>query len=67
MSDSHKARFGTLCKWWKDTVLCSRNQKRAWSSRKRIETRIRRRRESRQLESELVGELDALQEGGTDG
>jgi len=32
------------CKCWKDTVLASRNQKHAWSTRKRIETRIARRR-----------------------
>jgi len=35
MSDSHKARYGTSCKHWKDTVLASRCQKRAWSRAKR--------------------------------
>jgi hypothetical protein len=36
MSDSRKARYGTHCKFWKDTVFRSRSQARARSTRKRI-------------------------------
>jgi hypothetical protein len=31
------------CKFWKDTVLGSRSQKRAWAKRKRIRAHQRRR------------------------
>jgi len=43
VSRSHKPRYGTRCKLWKDTVRSSRSQKRAWAIRKRIEARARRR------------------------
>lgn len=44
MSKSNKARHGQNCKHWKDTVLASRSQKRAWSKtkqRKRQQERTR--------------------------
>jgi len=55
MARSNKARYGTSCKRWKDTMLASRNQKKAWSSRKKIETRISRHRLKVALEKELDG------------
>lgn len=36
MSRSEKSRHGTGCKFWKDTVLASRSQKRAWTKTKQI-------------------------------
>lgn len=48
MSKSHKARFGTTCTTWKDTVLASRSQKRAWSKRKRIRAQQERARDKAQ-------------------
>jgi len=42
MSDSHKARHGTNCKHWKDTVLASRSQKRAWTKTKQIQNQRKR-------------------------
>jgi hypothetical protein len=36
MSDSHKARHGTNCKTWKDTVYASRSQAQARSKRKKL-------------------------------
>jgi hypothetical protein len=40
------------CKFWKDSVWFSANQKRAWSTRKRIENRIKRRRANRLAQKE---------------
>lgn len=45
MSRSNKPRYGMKTKYWKDSVLGSRSQKKAWSKRKKIETRIKRRGE----------------------
>jgi hypothetical protein len=44
MADSHKARYGQHCKHWKDSVLASRSQKRAWSKRKQIRVQQERAR-----------------------
>jgi hypothetical protein len=44
MSRSDKARHGTTCKLWKDTVLASRSQKRAWAKRKQIRSQQERAR-----------------------
>jgi hypothetical protein len=44
VSDSRKARHGTHCKVWKDTVLASRSQKRAWRKRKRVRAQQERAR-----------------------
>lgn len=55
MARSNKARYGMRCKFWKDTVFASRSQKKAWSSRKKIETRISRHRLKASLEKELAG------------
>lgn len=44
MSKSNKARNGTSCKRWKDTVLASRSQKRAWAKRKQIRAQQERAR-----------------------
>lgn len=49
MSDSHKARYGVTCSHWKDSVLASRSQKRAWSKRKRIRSQQERARAKRQV------------------
>jgi hypothetical protein len=50
MSDSHKARYGMSCWHWKDSVLASRSQKRAWSKRKRIRSQQERARAKRQVQ-----------------
>lgn len=42
-----------MCKRWKDTVLGSRSQKRAWSKRKRIRAQQERAREKSELQKEL--------------
>jgi hypothetical protein len=44
MSKSNKARFGTKCKVWKDTVFASRSQKRALTKRKRRQAQQERSR-----------------------
>lgn len=49
MSDSHKSRFGMNCHHWKDSVLASRSQKRAWSKRKRIRAQQERSRDKREV------------------
>ena len=43
MSKSNKARHGMRCKHWKDTVLASRSQKRAWAKKKRRDACAERR------------------------
>lgn len=53
MSRSHKARYGTTCETWKDTVLASRSQKRAWARRKRLRTQRDRARRKVHDETEL--------------
>lgn len=53
MSRSNKARHGTRCQRWKDTVLASRAQAAAWSTRKRIETQRERARDKRRLRDDL--------------
>lgn len=50
MSDSNKARHGVKCQHWKDSVLASRSQKRAWTKRKRIRSQQERARSKRQVE-----------------
>lgn len=50
MSRSNKARNGTQCKRWKDTVLGSRSQKRAWTKRKRIRAQQERARQKAELQ-----------------
>jgi uncharacterized protein (DUF924 family) len=52
MSDSNKSRHGTLCKRWKDTVLASRSQARAWSKRKQIRSQQERARSKATMEKE---------------
>jgi len=44
MSRSNKARYGTSCKLWKDTVFGSRSQKQAWAKRKQIRAQQERAR-----------------------
>ncbi len=53
MSDSNKSRFGTRCKFWKDTVLSSRSQKRAWSKRKKINSQKDRQAGKNNLRKEV--------------
>jgi len=55
MARSNKPRYGTRCKFWKDTMLASRNQKKAWSTRKRIETKRKRHADKAALEKEADG------------
>lgn len=43
MSRSNKARYGTKCKHWKDTVYASRPQVRAYTKKKRRAARSERR------------------------
>ncbi len=52
MSRSHKPRYGMRCKSWKDTVLASRSQKRAWAKRKQISGQQTRRRAQALLRKE---------------
>lgn len=54
MSKSNKPRYGTGCKHWKDSVLASRSQKRAWAKRKQITTQQVRRKAAAQLRTELA-------------
>ncbi len=54
MSDSTKARYGTSCSLWKDTVRASRSQKRAWSRRKRIRAQEERSRAKAALRQEIA-------------
>jgi|HubBroStandDraft_1064217.scaffolds.fasta_scaffold234769_2 hypothetical protein len=49
MSDSRKARHGTRCKHWKDTVHASRAQSRARSKRKRVRSQRERAQRSEAL------------------
>jgi hypothetical protein len=56
MSRSNKARNGTRCKRWKDTVLGSRSQKRAWSKRKQIKNHQDRARGKAETRDEVVTE-----------
>jgi hypothetical protein len=53
MSKSNKARYGTNCTTWKDTVLASRSQKRAWSKRKQIRTQQDRAKAKATLHDEI--------------
>lgn len=62
MARSHKPRFGMCCKFWKDTMRASRSQKRTWSTRKRIETQRRRRREAAEFRAGLEGEEELRDE-----
>ncbi len=52
MSRSNKTRNGTRCKRWKDSVLESRSQKRAWSKRKRIRSQAERTRANAETRAE---------------
>lgn len=58
MSRSNKARYGTKCRWWKDTVYASRCQVRAYSKKKRR----RARQERRKAGVEARKEVDAPEE-----
>ena len=49
MSRSDKARHGTGCKLWKDTVLASRSQKRAWKKTKQLKGQQERTRAKAEL------------------
>lgn len=49
MSRSNKARYGTKCKHWKDTVYASRPQVRAYAKKKRRRARAERRIEKQTL------------------
>ena len=42
MSKTNKSRYGMRCKYWKDSVLESRSQKRAWRKRKQIRSQMER-------------------------
>jgi hypothetical protein len=52
MARSNKARFGTNCALWKDTVLASRSQKRAWTKTKQIKNQQDRTRAKAALRKE---------------
>jgi hypothetical protein len=52
MSRSNKARHGTQCKIWKDTVLASRSQKCAWTKTKQIKNQQERTRAKAELRKE---------------
>ena len=52
MSRSNKARYGTKCKHWKDTVYASRPQVRAYSKKKRRRSRAERRQQKQDLTQE---------------
>lgn len=54
MSKSHKARHGTRCKYWKDTGLNSRSQKRAWSKTKQRTRQRDRTRAKASLRAEAM-------------
>lgn len=56
MSRSDKARHGTACKFWKDSVLASRSQKRAWSKRKQLRAQQDRARGKATLHDEIARE-----------
>jgi hypothetical protein len=58
MSRSNKSRYGQRCKFWKDTVLGSRNQKRAWSKRKQIETQAERTGAKAEVRAEVETDRD---------
>jgi len=53
MSDSNKARFGTNCKKWKDTVLASKSQKKAYTRFKRKRSRKERHAENLNAKKEI--------------
>ena len=53
MSRSKKPRYSTRSKFWKDTVLASRSQKRAWSTRKQIRTQQERMRAKTDLRRQI--------------
>ena len=63
MSDSHKARFGMGCRHWKDSVLSSRSQKRAWSKRKRIRSQQERAEAKRRMLIHLQEGIDDARVG----
>lgn len=52
MSRSNKPRHGRSCKRWKDTMLASRSQKRAWAKRKQIRSQQERTRAKTELRAE---------------
>jgi hypothetical protein len=49
MSRSNKSRNGTNCKRWKDTVLGSRSQKRAWTKAKQRRSQAERARSKAEI------------------
>ena len=53
MSKSNKSRYGMYCGKWKDTVLASRSQRRAWAKRKRIRSQQERSRSKAEVEKEM--------------
>jgi hypothetical protein len=53
MSDSRKARHGTQCKTWKDTVYASRSQAQARSKRKKVRSQRDRARGKAQSRKEM--------------
>ncbi len=50
MSRTSKARYGQHCKFWKDTLLVSRPQVKAYAKKKRRHTRAARRTKKQELE-----------------
>lgn len=60
MSRSKKARYGTGCKFWKDTMLVSRPQAKAYSKKKRRRARKERRvsKQDLQLTADLTPNKD---------
>lgn len=56
MSKSNKARHGQNCKHWKDTVLASRSQKRAWTKTKQRKRQQERTRAKAALRSDVEQE-----------
>jgi len=56
MSHSNKARHGTTCKTWKDTVYASRSQAQARSKRKKRAAQQKRAQSKAVARKEVVGD-----------
>ena len=53
MSKSHKARHGMKCRHWKDSILESHSQKKAWSKSKQIRSQKERTQAKAGLKKEI--------------
>jgi len=62
MSRSNKARHGTTCKHWKDTVYASKCQVKAYAKKKRRRSRSERRRQKN--EDRVSSETTSMENSG---